>query len=402
MNLSRLARIAAPLVAALALLAPHASAQITNGKSPALPDPFATKSSGNAPESLKAPAGFLPTVPPGFRVNVFATGFKEPRFLIAAPNGDIFLSDSGAGKIFILRDPQHTGSAQQRVEFASGLNRPFGIAFRDNYVYVGDTDALLRFTYDPKTSQRTGGPEKLMDLPHGGHWTRDVLFTADGKHLLVTIGSESNASLGEDPRRAAITLCDLDGRNPRLYATGLRNPVNIALDPQSGQLWTTVNERDGLGDDLPPDYFTSVQDGGFYGWPYTYIGNHPDPRIKPENPALASKAIVPDVLLGAHHAPLEFAFYTGQQFPEKYRNGAFIAEHGSWNRSKRAGYEVAFVQFENGKPVAGPEDFLTGFVPDPSSSGAYGRPVGITVASDGSLLVSDDGANVIYRISVAK
>jgi glucose/arabinose dehydrogenase len=403
MNFPVFFRIAAPLVAALVLLAPHhAAAQITNGQSPALPEPFASKSVGNAPNPLKPPAGYLPTVPPGFKVNVFATGFDEPRFLITAPNGDIFLADSGAGKIYILRDLQHTGGAQERLEFASGLNRPFGIAFHENYVYVGDTDAVLRFTYDPKTSKRSGEAEKLLDLPHGGHWTRDVLFTPDGKHLLVTVGSESNAATGDDPRRAAITICDPDGKNPRLYATGLRNPVGIALDPTSGQLWTTVNERDGLGDDLPPDYFTSVQDGGFYGWPYSYIGYHVDPRVKPENPALVSKAIVPDVLLGAHHAPLEFAFYTGKQFPEKYRNGAFIAEHGSWNRSKRAGYEVAFVQFQNGKPIAGPEDFLTGFIPDPAGPGVYGRPVGITVAPDGSLLVSDDTANLIYRISTTK
>jgi glucose/arabinose dehydrogenase len=377
-------------------------AQITNGKSPELPAPFATRSAGKPPEQTKPPEGFLPTVPAGFRVNVFASGFKEPRFLATAPNGDIFLADSGVGKIYILRDPQHTGGAQQREEFAAGLNRPFGIVFHEGYVYVGDTDAVLRFTYDAKTSKRTGEAEKLMDLPHGGHWTRDVTFTADGKYLLVTVGSESNASVGDDPRRAAITVCDPDGKNARFYATGLRNPVTVAVDPQSGTAWVTVNERDGLGDDVPPDYFTSVQVGGFYGWPYSYIGDHVDPRVKPQKPELVSKAIVPDVLLGAHHAPLEFAFYSGTQFPEKYRNGAFIAEHGSWNRSKRAGYEVAFVAFQNGKPVAGPEDFLTGFVPDPSKAGVYGRPVGVTVAADGSLLVSDDGANVVYRISAGK
>jgi glucose/arabinose dehydrogenase len=205
--------------------------------------------------------------------------------------------------------------------------------------------------------------------------------------------------VGGDPRRAAITICDPDGKNARLYGTGLRNPSGVGVDPQSGQVWASVNERDGLGDDLPPDYFTSVQDGGFYGWPYSYIGNHADPRVNPQKPELVSKAIVPDVLLGSHRAPLEFVFYTGKQFPEKYRNGAFIAEHGSWNRSTRVGYEVAFVAFQNGKPIAGPEDFLTGFVPDPSKTEVYGRPVGVTVAADGALLVSDDGANVVYRIS---
>jgi glucose/arabinose dehydrogenase len=237
-------------------------------------------------------------------------------------------------------------------------------------------------------------------LPHGGHWTRDLALAQDGQHLLIGVGSDSNINTGEDPRRAAITICDLDGKNARLYASGLRNPVGLAVDPQTGKVWASVNERDGLGDDLPPDYFTSVQDGGFYGWPYSYIGDHVDPRVKPQKPELVSKAIVPDVLLGAHHAPLQFAFYTGKQFPQKYRGGAFIAEHGSWNRSQRAGYRVSFVAFQDGKPVAGPEEFLGGLVPDAGKSEVYGRPVGVTVASDGALLVSDDGANVIYRVSV--
>ncbi|HME11811.1 MAG TPA: sorbosone dehydrogenase family protein [Candidatus Acidoferrum sp.] len=382
-------------------IAASASAQVTNGKSPDLPAPFATRSAGNPPEQTNPPQGFLPTVPAGFRVNVFASGFKEARFLAAAPNGDIFLADSGAGEIYILRDAQHSGSAQQREEFASGLNRPFGIAFHEGYVYVGDTDAVLRFSYDAKTSKRTGNAEKLMDLPHGGHWTRNLAFTADGQHLLVAVGSEGNINGGEPPR-AAITICDPDGKNARPYATGLRNPVGLAVEPQSGKVWTSVNERDGLGDDLPPDYFTSVQDGGFYGWPYSYIGNHVDPRVNPQKPELVSKAIVPDVLLGAHHAPLQFAFYTGTQFPQKYRGGAFIAEHGSWNRSHLAGYQIAFVAFQNGKAVAGPEEFMTGLVPDPAKSEVYGRLVGVTVASDGSLLVSDDAANIVYRVSVAK
>ncbi len=391
------------LLAAGFLLSSSAAAQVTNGKSPELPPPFATKSAGNAPEVTKPPKGFLPTVPKGFSVNVFAVGFKAPRFLATAPNGDIFVADSAAGKIYILRDPQHTGGAQEREEFAAGLDQPFGIVFHEGFVYVGDTDAVLRFPYDAKTSKRKGEAEKLLDLPNSGaHWTRDVAFTADGKHLLVTVGSGSNINTGEDSRRAAITICDPDGKNARLYATGLRNPVTVAVDPQSGVAWATVNERDGLGDDLPPDYFTSVQDGGFYGWPYSYIGNHVDPRVKPQNPELVSKAIVPDLLLGAHHAPLQFAFYSGTQFPQKYRGGAFIAEHGSWNRSQRVGYRVAFVEFQNGKPVAGSEEFLGGLVPDASKEQVYGRPVGVTVAADGSLLVADDGANVVYRVSATR
>jgi glucose/arabinose dehydrogenase len=212
----KLTNMAAVLMVTSGLLSSTAVAQITNGKSPELPAPFATRSAGKPPEQTKPPEGFLPTVPAGFRVNVFASGFKEPRFLATAPNGDIFLADSGVGTIYILRDPQHTGGAQQREEFAAGLNRPFGIVFHEGYVYVGDTDAVLRFTYDAKTSKRTGEAEKLMDLPHGGHWTRDVTFTADGKYLLVTVGSESNASVGDDPRRAAITVCDPDGKNARV------------------------------------------------------------------------------------------------------------------------------------------------------------------------------------------
>jgi len=335
-------------------------------------------------------------------VSVFATGFKEPRFLTTAPNGDVFLADSGAGKIYILRDAQHTGGAQQREEFANGLNRPFGIVFREGYVYVGDEDALLRFKYDAKTSKRTGEAEKLLDLPRGGHSTRDLAFTADGQHLLVAVGSDSNAGTHDDARRAAITICDLNGKNARLFATGLRNPVGLALEPTTHTVWTTVNERDGLGDDLPPDFFTSVRDGGFYGWPYSYIGDTVDPRVKPQKPELVAKAIVPDVLLGAHRAPLQFAFYTGTQFPEKYRGGAFVAEHGSWNRSTRAGYQVVFVAFRDGQPSAGPEEFLGGLVPDATKTEVYGRPVGVAVTTDGSLLVSDDGAGVVYRVSAAK
>ncbi len=396
------ARISAVMFGVLLFLPSLLSAQVTNGKKPQLPAPFATKSSGNPPEDTTPPYGFLPTVPPGFRVNIFAAQFKEPRWLAVAPNGDIFLADSGAGKIFILRDPQHTGGAQQREIFATGVNRPYGIVFRDDYVYVGATNALLRFHYDPKTSQRLGDAEHLMDLPHGGHWTRGLVFTADGKHLFISIGSDSNINIESDSRRAAITICDPDGKNARLYATGLRNPSAIALEPRTGQLWAVVNERDGLGDDLPPDYFTAVQEGGFYGWPYSYIGDNVDSRVNPQRPELVAKAIIPDVLLGAHRAPLQFAFYTGKQFPESYQGGAFIAEHGSWNRSIRAGYQIAFVPFKDGKPSGDPQPFLTGLVPDPARANVYGRPVGVTVAPDGALLVSDDSAGLVYRVTATR
>jgi glucose/arabinose dehydrogenase len=377
-------------------------AQVTHGQKPKLPAPFATNSAGNGPDKVKPPAGFLPTVPTGFRLTVFAANFKRPRWLTVAPNGDIFLADTGAGEIVVLRDPQHTGGAQEREVFADGMKRPFGIAFREDYVYVGNMNEVVRFRYDPKTSKRLGEKEHLLDLPSGGHDTRSLAFSADGKHLFIGVGSASNIDTGEDPLRAAVTICDPDGKNARLYATGLRNPVGLALEPVTGEIWTTVNERDELGDNLPPDYFTSLKDGGFYGWPYSYIGNNVDPRVKPQQPDLVARAIIPDVLLGAHVAPLQFAFYTGKQFPESYRGGAFVAEHGSWNRATRSGYQIAFVAFKNGKPSADPVPFMTGLVPDPTGTDVSGRPVGVTVAPDGSLLVSDDGAGVVYRISVAK
>ena len=376
--------------------------QVTHGQKPKLPAPYATNSSGNGPHSAKPPAGFLPTVPAGFRLNVYATNFKVPRWLTVAPNGDIFLADNGAGEIIVMRDPQHTGAAQEREVFVSDMKRPFGIAFREDYVYVGNMNELVRFRYDPKTSKRLGEKEHLMDLPGGGHDTRSLAFSADGKHLFVAVGSGSNINTGEDPRRAAVTICDPDGKNARLFATGLRNPVGLALEPVTGEVWTSVNERDELGDDLPPDYFTSLKDGGFYGWPYSYIGSNVDPRVKQEHPELVARAIIPDVLLGAHVAPIQFAFYTGKQFPESYRGGAFVAEHGSWNRASRAGYQIAFVAFKNGKPSADPVPFMTGLVPDPSKSDVNGRPAGVAVAPDGSLLVSDDGAGVIYRITAVK
>jgi glucose/arabinose dehydrogenase len=378
------------------------SAQVTHGQKPQLPAPYSTKSAGNGPHNEAPPPGFLPTVPQGFRINVFASDFKRPRWLTVAPNGDIFLAETGANQIVVLRDPQHAGEAKEREVFATGARRVFGIAFEDEYVYVGNMNELVRFRYDPKTSKRLGDAEHLMWLPSGGHDTRSVAFSADGKHLFVSVGSGSNISTGEDPIRAAVTICDPDGKNARLYATGLRNAVGLAIEPVTGAVWVSVNERDELGDNLPPDYFTSVKDGGFYGWPYSYIGSNVDDRVKPQKPELVAKAIIPDVLLGAHVAPLQFVFYTGKQFPKTYWGGAFIAEHGSWNRATRAGYQIAFVAFKHGEPSADPVPFMTGLVPDPNAPDVLGRPVGVAVAPDGSLLVSDDGAARIYRISVAK
>jgi glucose/arabinose dehydrogenase len=397
MKISKLAAVI--LFNSVVLSAVPTRAQVTYGKKPNLPAPFATKSAGNGPNSAKPPAGFLPTVPAGFHINIFASGFKNPRFLAVAPNGDIFVADTGGRQIVILRDPQHIGEAQQREIFADHLNQPFGIAFHEDYVYVGNMTSLVRFHYDKQTSKRTGDAETLMEYPGGGHTTRTVAFSADGTKLFLSIGSASNIDFEKDPRRAAVTIADPDGKNARLYATGLRNAVGLALEPVTGVMWVSVNERDELGDDLPPDYFTLIKDGGFYGWPYSYIGDNVDPRVKPQKPDLVAKAIIPDVLLGAHVAPLQFAFYTAKQFPAQYQGGAFIAEHGSWNRAARNGYQVAFVGFKDGKADADPVPFLTGLVPDPTDHNVNGRPVGVAVAPDGSLLVSDDGACVIYRVS---
>ena len=387
-------------VAAVALLASALSAQsVTGGKPPALPKPFSSPMVANGPSVVAPPAGFLPKAPEGFHVSVFAANVRGARWLAVAPNGDIFVAESDAGTVEVLHDPQHTGKAVSRTVFADHLREPFGIAFHHGYVYVGDTNELLRFKYNPKTSQRTGEAEHLLSVPTGGHTTRTVVFGKDGK-LYLSVGSHSNIDIETDPIRAAVTVCDDDACvHHHVYASGLRNPVGLVINPQTGQLWTTVNERDMMGDDLPPDYFSSVRKGGFYGWPYSYIGKNIDTRVKPQRPDLVAKAIVPDVLLGAHRAPLQAAFYEGDQFPSFYKNGAFIAEHGSWNRSIRAGYQVAFVPFANGRPTAAPQVFLQGFVPDPGKEAVWGRPVGIAVAPDGSLLVSDDGGSVIWRVS---
>ncbi len=385
------------------LMAACLPAQVTHGQKPKLPAPFESKSVGNGPNKEKPSEGFLPTVPAGFKINAYVSGFRRPRWLTVAPNGDIFLADTtGKGEVIVLHSGKDTSVAPERELFVDGMNRPFGIAFHDDYVYVGNMNELIRFKYDPKTSKRLGEKEHLLDLPSGGHDTRAVAIPPDGKHLFVSVGSNSNINTGEAPIRAAVTICDLDGKNARQYATGLRNPVGLALEPVTGKVWTSVNERDELGDDLPPDYFTSLKDGGFYGWPYSYIGSNVDTRVEQQHPELVERAIIPDVLLGAHVAPLQFAFYTGKQFPEKYWGGAFVAEHGSWNRASRSGYQVAFVAFKNGEPSADPVPFLTGLVPDPSQKDVLGRPVGVAVAPDGALLISDDGAGVVYRISVTK
>jgi glucose/arabinose dehydrogenase len=355
----------------------------------------------NWPVIVSPPADFQPQVPAGFKVSVFARGFSQPRWLAVAPDGDLFVADSAIGEVVVLRDPRRQGSAQSREIFADHLKLPFGIAFHDGYVYVADTDEVVRFRYDPKTSKRLGDAEHILDLPGLGynqHWTRSLAFSGDGQKLFVSIGSRDNISIESDPRRAAIVVADPDGKNMRIYASGLRNAVGISFNPESGNLWAAVNERDDLGEDIPSDYFTHVVDGGFYGFPYSYVGRHVDDRVK-SRPDLVAKALVPDVLLGAHVAPLQFAFYDKQEFPSKYWHGAFIAEHGSWNRRTRSGDQVVFVPFRNGLPAGEATPFFSGFVPNPAGKEVYGRIVGVAAGQDGSLLISDDGGELIWRVS---
>jgi glucose/arabinose dehydrogenase len=355
----------------------------------------------NQPVVVPPPPDFQPQVPPGFKVSVFARGFVEPRWLAVAPSGDVFVADSAAGAVVVLHDPQTTGRAESRDIFADHLTLPFGIAFHDNYVYIANTNEVLRFRYDPKTSKRIGDREHILDLPGMGyhqHWTRSLAFSPDGKRLFVSVGSRTNVSSEADSRRAAILVSDPDGRNMRVYASGLRNAVGIAFRPESGMLWASVNERDDIGDDIPHDYFTPVADGGFYGWPFAYDGGHVDDRVSPRTDMVA-RTTTPDVLLDAHVAPLQFGFYEKQQFPAAYWHGAFIAEHGSWNRRVRAGYQVVFVPFRNDSSADKPVSFFSGFVPNPTGREVYGRPVGVAIAADGSLLISDDGAKIIWRVS---
>ncbi len=390
-------RLLIPLIVLLA--AAPAFAQLTHGQPANIPPPFTKPIQANPPH-VHTESGFMPTALSGFKVTVFAKDFRNPRNLAVAPNGDLFVADTDAGRIDVLHDPGDSKASDSRFVFASGLREPFGIAFHGDYVYIGDTNEVIRFPFDPKTSKPTGKQEHILDMPSGGmHFTRTVAFSKDGKKLFASAGSDCNVCKESDKRRAAIQEADPDGANSTIYASGLRNAVGLCVNPESGQLFADVNERDMLGDNVPPDYFTHVQQGGFYGWPYSYIGKNLDPRMKEQRPDLVAKAIVPDVLVGPHTAPLECTFYTGKQFPQKYDDGAFVALHGSWNRSILSGYKVVFIPFRDGKPSGDPETFLSGFVPNPSSNVVNGRPVGVAVAKDGSLFVSDDGGNVIWRVS---
>jgi len=373
-----------------------------------LPQPYATPSAGNAPKVVPRPADVWPKTVPGFKVDIYAQDLKRPRLMRTAPNGDIFVSETHADQITVFHGMTADGKPASQQVFATGLNEPFGIAFypvgpNPQYIYVGNTDEVVRFKYTNGDLKVQGKPEHIIDLPHGGgHTTRDVVFSPDGKRLYVSVGSASNVddvdTTPAEHNRANILVMNPDGSDMKVYASGIRNPVGLAVDQKSGEVWTSVNERDGLGDNLVPDYITHVQEGGFYGWPWWYMGNHQDPRHAGKHPELGPKAIVPDVLLNPHNASLQLAFYDGKQFPVEYQGDIFAAEHGSWNRSARVGYEVIRVPRHGSTRASGDyEDFLTGFVLPTGQ--AWGRPVGVTVAPDGSLLVSDDGSNTIWRVS---
>lgn len=384
------------LLPAAALLA-FAVAFAGDSKDVKLSPPFATPSADNGPHVVDRPEGAELKLPAGFQVDIYAEGFEQPRFMALGPGGELLVSDSTKnGAVYVLE------GQKERKKLISGLNRPYGLAFWKDYLYVGEVTSVKRYKYD--AAKRVVGPgEEVISLDglDGGHWTRSLLFDREGEKLYVGVGSRSNVSAGDDPRRAAINRYNPDGSGHEILASGTRNPIGLHWYPGTEVLWAAVQERDLLGDDLVPDYFTHIQQGAFYGWPYAYIGPHEDPRRKGENPELVAKTIVPDVpLLPAHVAVLDFLFYTGKQFPAEYRGGAFLAYHGSWNRSKRVGQEIAFLPFKNGKPAADqPRHFLTGWMLAPDKREVWGRPVALLQLPDGSMLVSDDGGNKIWHVS---
>jgi glucose/arabinose dehydrogenase len=375
-----------------------------------MPKPYDTRSVDNGPRMIPRPQGAMPQVPAGFKVEEFATGLNNPRVVITAPNGDVFVAESRANRVRVLRDADGDGKAEVSQVYAGGLTLPFGLAFHPpgpnpTHLYIGNTDAVVRFPYRNGDLRAGAEPEVIVpDIPGGGmlrgggHWTRDLQFSRDGRKLWVSVGSLSNVSDdAREERRATVLEYNPDGSGYRLFASGIRNPVGLAVHPETGDLWTSVNERDELGDHLVPDYVTRVQDGGFYGWPWYYIGPNQDPRHQGKRPDLRDKVIVPDVLIQSHSASLDLAFYTGTRFPREYRNHIFAAQHGSWNRARRTGYKVVRVPVERGRATGIYEDFMTGFVTQDGN--VWGRPVGVATARDGSLLVTDDGGNLVWRVS---
>ena len=374
-----------------------------------LPQPYATDSAEKGAEMVARPENAWPVAPVGFKVELYASGLENPRLLRTAPNGDIFLAESEPGRILVFRGMKEDGKPDQMETFASGLNHPYGIAFYPpgpdpQWIYIGATNEVVRYPYHNGDLKPSGKWEHISDLPSGGgHWTRALEFSPDGKRLFVGVGSASNDDdTDTHPRekdRADILTCDPSNCQLQVYAYGIRNAGGgIAINPQTGELWCSVNERDALGDNLVPDYITHVEEGGFYGWPWWYMGAHQDPRQQGKHPELKDKAIVPDVLLQPHNASLELTFYEGDKLPAEYQGDIFASQHGSWNKAVRVGYEVIRVPLHHTGHATGEyQDFLTGFVlPD---GHVWGRPVGIAVAPDGSLLVSDDGSNSIWRVS---
>ncbi|HEX6834685.1 MAG TPA: PQQ-dependent sugar dehydrogenase [Rudaea sp.] len=375
-----------------------------------LPAPYATPSASNGARLVARPNNAWPKAPAGFKVEQYVTGIDAPRLIRTAPNGDLFVAMSNAGKIALFRGRTSDGKPVASETFAEGLNRPFGIAFYPpgpdpQWIYIGETDAIVRIPYRNGDTKARSRAEHIADVPSGGgHWTRDIQFSPDGKTMYVSVGSASNVddpdTTPREKNRADILAMNPDGSGMRVFAGGIRNAVGLAIQPGTGTLWCSTNERDGLGDNLVPDYITHVQDGGFYGWPWWYVGAHQDPRHAGKHPELRDKTIVPDVLLQPHNASLQLTFYDGKQFPAAYRGDIFAAEHGSWNKATRTGYEVVRVPLhQSGRSTDEYEDFLTGFVLD--NGDVWGRPVGVTVAADGSLLVSDDGSKSIWRVSYA-
>ena len=399
-----------------------------------LPAPNVTESTTRFSKVLGWPEDKMPIAPAGFVVTRFADGLDNPRWIYQAVNGDVFVAESNtvlsglkklgaslhpriktmhygasANRITMFRDTNKDGIYETRSVFLHGLNRPLGMLILNGYFYVANTDGLMQYPYKLGDKKITGSGKKIVELPAGGynnHWTRNIISNPQGTKIYISVGSGSNAGengIENEVRRANILEINPDGTGEKIYASGLRNPVGMAWAPGTETLWTAVNERDELGDELVPDYVTGVQPNGFYGWPYSYYGKHEDPRMKEnQRPDLVAKAIEPDVSLGSHTASLGLAFYDKTTFPSRYQNGAFIGQHGSWNRSTISGYKVVFVPFKGGKPAGEPEDFLTGFIKNIDNAEVYGRPVGITVLADGSMLVADDASNVIWKVTAKK
>jgi glucose/arabinose dehydrogenase len=359
-----------------------------------LPPPYQTPSTMNRPKVVPQPGGVSLKVPEGFDVKPFADGFQRPRLMVLGPAGEILLSDTVKdGTVWAIRP-------EPKKKLIEHLDRPFGMAFWKDYLYVAESTSVKRYKYDSKALS-VGAGEEIFNMKDfgAGHITRALLFDKTGKKLYVGVGSGSDSTPGDPPQRAAINRMDPDGGNSEIFASGLRNPTQIRWIPGRETLWAAVQERDGLGDGLVPDFFTHVEQGKFYGWPYAYLGAHEDPRNKGLKPDLVKSAVEPDVLLAPHAAVLDFLFYTGKQFPKEYANGAFLAYHGSSNRADRVGYSVGFIPFRNGKPSGPEREFLTGWMMGPDKVEVWGRPVGLLQMKDGSLLVSEDGNNRVWQVS---